>query len=148
MKDTQDTYITFGSIPAPVMDVVWPDVVKLMDRTLATAHGKYTIDDVYAGLQRGDLALWLAVEGTKPIAAVTTRVIQYPQGRALALDWVGGGRMKEWFDIGMPIMEKFAKDNGCTHMEGYGRKAWMRWIGRYGWKQDYIAFRKELDDGQ
>ena len=44
----------------------------------------------------------------------------------------------------MGAMVHHAKHNGCTHMEGYGRQAWSRWLEKYGWKQDYIAFRMEV----
>lgn len=148
MKDVNTNQITFGSVPLPVLDVVWPDVVKLMDKTVATAKGKFTIDDLRRAIESGDLALWMVLDGAKPIAAITTRVITYPQRKAMALDWVGGSRMAEWFDIAMPTLMSFARANGCAHMEGYGRKAWLRWIGRYGWEPEYIAFRKELDDGK
>jgi hypothetical protein len=42
-------------------------------------------------------------------------------------------------------MEAYARDNGCTHLEGYGRKAWGRWLQKYGWEPEYIAYRMELD---
>jgi hypothetical protein len=44
-------------------------------------------------------------------------------------------------------MERYARDNGCTHIEGYGRKAWGRWLQKYGWKPAYIAYKMELTDG-
>jgi hypothetical protein len=31
-------------------------------------------------------------------------------------------------------------------MAGYGRKAWAKVLAKYGWEQDYIAYRMELKD--
>ena len=49
--------------------------------------------------------------------------------------------------MGTQAVLEFAKDNNCTHLEGYGRKAWGRWLGKYGWNPEYIAYRMELNNG-
>lgn len=147
MKDTQDRSLTFGFIPLDFVDIVWPDAKELLVGAVKTANGKFTLDDVKRNLDTGYLILWLVTDGTKPVAAITTRIIEYPQCKAMALDWIGGRRMKEWLPMAQKTIEQFAKDCGCTHMEGYGRRAWIRWNERYGWKQDYIAYRMELTDG-
>jgi hypothetical protein len=61
------------------------------------------------------------------------------------MDFIGGTRMKEWLPMAQRTIEKFARDNNCLHLEGYGRRAWKRWLNKYGWKPDYIAYRMELD---
>jgi hypothetical protein len=81
------------------------------------------------------------------VAAITTRLIEYPSKRALALDWVGGNRMSEWLPIAMEKFISFAKDCGCSHLEGYGRKAWTKVLKKYNWKPEYIAYRMEIDNG-
>ena len=43
--------------------------------------------------------------------------------------------------------EKFAKDCGCEHLEGYGRTAWKRILKKFNWEPDYIAYRMELNNG-
>jgi hypothetical protein len=55
--------------------------------------------------------------------------------------------MAEWLPQAQRVMSKYAKDNRCTHLEGFGRKAWGRWLAKYGWKPEYIAYRMELSDG-
>ena len=82
------------------------------------------------------------------IAAFTTRLLVYPQRKALALDFVGGTRMKEWNDQLIDTMRKYANELGCSHLEGYGRKAWGRSLKKYGFYPEYIAYRMELQDGQ
>lgn len=139
--------LSFGTIPVAGLDIVWPDVERLMGRSVATARGKFALDDVRMDIEAGHLVLWLVVDGTTPIAAVTTRIIQYPHRHALALDWVGGTRMREWLPLVMDTIKKYAVVNGCLHLEGYGRKAWGRVLERYGWKPEYIAYRMELVDG-
>ena len=139
--------ITFGTVPRALLHVVWPDVVKLLTPSIATSGGKHNPEDIKKSIVSGVLVLWIVrSDDLKLIAAVTTRVIQYPQRKALALDWVGGTRMSEWLPIAQPIIENFAKDNKCDHLEGYGRKAWGRWGAKYNWKPEYIAYRMELNE--
>ncbi len=78
------------------------------------------------------------------VAAFTTRLLVYPQRKALALDWVGGERMKEWEDQLIDTMRRYANELECSHLEGYGRKGWGRALKKYGFYPEYIAYRMEL----
>ena len=147
MRDYPETTLNFGCVPAQVLDIVWPDVEALLAPAIRTAGDKFSAADVKQSVEAGTFVLWLVTDGTKPVAAITTRIIEYPGCRAMALDWIGGRRMKEWLPIVQHTIERFAKDNGCSHLEGYGRKAWGRWLERYNWKPDYIAYKMELNDG-
>lgn len=146
MKDVVNS-LTFGTIPPRLLDVVWPDVERLLRRSVATSVGKVTLADVRNQLEKGDLVLWLVVDNGTPVAAITTRILVYPSRHAMAMDWVGGTRMSEWLGLAMSTLKQYAVDNGCLHLEGYGRKAWGRVLERYGWKPEYIAYRMEIVDG-
>ena len=139
--------LTFGCVPIPLVDMLWPDVEKLLTRSLDTAKGKFDLESVRTSILSGELVLWLVLDGDVPVAAITTRIIVYPRRRALALDWIGGSRMKEWLPMAMETMRAHAKRNDCEHIEGYGRKAWGRWLEKYSWKPEYVAYRMELTDG-
>jgi len=114
------------AVPREAIDIVWGDVSSLLNKAILTSGGKYHIDDIYENLTKGYYNLWLIVDdkdGEKVIAALTTRIIWYPNRKAMAMDWVGGKRMMEWLPKAMEILTDFAKDCGCSHLEGYGRKA-------------------------
>tara|TARA_S200002703_G_scaffold105890_1_gene91861 strand:+ start:124 stop:546 length:423 start_codon:yes stop_codon:yes gene_type:complete len=135
------------AVPSEALDIVWGDVEELMERTMGVTKGKYSAKDIYDGVKEGIYAIWLVLDGEKPICALTTRIVQYPEGRkSLSIDWIGGTRMKEWLPLLQETMTKYAKDNQCTHLEGFGRQAWIKWIGKYGWKPAYVAFDMELDN--
>lgn len=143
MKDVQST-LTFNYVDVNLLDIVWDDVSGLLQLAVDVAGDKFDIKTVREMLDRQELVLWVVADGTKPIAALTTRVIAYPKCYGLALDWIGGSRMKEWFSIAMPVLKDYARFQKCAHIEGYGRRAWLRWIEPEGFKQDYIAFKAEL----
>ena len=147
MNDVQ-TGLIFSPIPKDCAYTIWPQVAKVLKRSVATAEGKYEVDDLLDCILKDELVLWVVLDTNNDeiIAAITTRLIEYPQGNAMALDWVGGTRMKEWLPIAHPIMVSYAEDHNCKYLEGYGRKAWGRLLGKYGWNPDYIAWKMDLEN--
>ena len=139
------------AVPREALGIVWGDVAKVLIKSVETSKGKFHIDDVYKDVESGMYGLWLIIdderEGMNVIAAITTRIIQYPSRKALAMDWLGGSRMGEWLPMAQKTLEGYAKECGCSHLESYGRKAWKRWLGKYGWEPEYIAYRMELGNG-
>ena len=138
------------AVPREAIDIVWPDVINMLNKAVETSKGKYHINDIYEDLTKGFYNLWLIIDDKgedKVVAALTTRLIKYPNRSAMAMDWVGGKRMVEWLPIAMEKLSSFAKDCGCSHLEGYGRKAWIKGLKRYNWKPEYIAYRMEIDNG-
>lgn len=132
-------------MPSEAVRHVWKDVEKVLKKSVATAQGKSETIDVLAGILTGIYVLWVVMDDDDSIvAAFTTRLLVYPQRKALALDFVGGTRMKEWNDQLIDTMRKYANELGCSHLEGYGRKAWGRSLKKYGFYPEYIAYRMEL----
>jgi len=136
-------------VPSEAVRHVWKDVEKVLKKSVATAQGKSETIDVLAGILTDIYVLWVVMDDDDSIvAAFTTRLLVYPQRKALALDFVGGTRMNEWNDQLIDTMRKYANELGCSHLEGYGRKAWGRSLKKYGFYPEYIAYRMELKDGQ
>ena len=132
-------------MPSKAVRHVWKDVEKVLKKSVATAQGKSETIDVLAGILTDVYVLWVVMDDDDSIvAAFTTRLLVYPQRKALALDFVGGTRMNEWNDQLIDTMRKYANELGCSHLEGYGRKAWGRSLKKYGFYPEYIAYRMEL----
>lgn len=132
-------------MPPEAVRHVWKDVEKVLKKSVATAKDKSETIDVLVGILNGTYVLWVVMdEDDSIVAAFTTRLIVYPQRKALVLDFVGGTRMKEWNDQLIDTMRKYANELGCSHLEGYGRKAWGRSLKKYGFYPEYIAYRMEL----
>lgn len=127
--------------------MLWPEVVRLVGPSVETSQGKFTIDDVHTGIMGDDLVLWVILQDKTPVAFYTTRIIEYPNRRAMAMDWLGGSGVLSWRDAALDAMEQHARSNGCQHLECYGRPAWGRILRQRGWKPEYVAYRMELSDG-
>lgn len=137
--------IQVSAVPYEYASAVWPHVEKFL-RPAAKLQGVFRVEDIKEMLDRRDIALWVMIDDTNgmPVAAATTRLIEYPTRRAMAIDWVGGKRMKEWLPQLSDLMDKYAKDNGCEHIEGMGRHGWLRALAGYGYRKWYPMYRKEL----
>lgn len=132
-------------MPKEAVGSVWKDVDEILKRAVDTVKDKSEVIDILTGVYEDMYALWVVMnEDDKVIAAFTTRLIQYPRRRALALDWVGGTQMKEWEDQLIDTMKRYGNELGCSHLEGYGRKGWGRALKKYGFYPEYIAYRMEL----
>lgn len=135
-------------VPPEHLAAVWPTVEPILSRAVATANGKVDTADVLSGSQQGTYLLWIILIDEEIVAVLTTRIVEYPKCRAMALDWVAGGRMKQWLAPAMRAIKNHAVMNKCTRMEGYGRDAWLRYLEPEGWSRDYTVFKMELSDGQ
>tara|TARA_A100001515_G_C4426535_1_gene162220 strand:+ start:40 stop:438 length:399 start_codon:yes stop_codon:yes gene_type:complete len=132
-------------VPQEAIGSVWKDVDGILKRAVDTVKDKSEVIDILTGIYEGMYVLWVVMnEDDKIVAAFTTRLIQYPRRRALALDWVGGTQMKEWEDQLIDTMKRYGNELGCSHLEGYGRKGWGRALKKYGFYPEYIAYRMEL----
>jgi hypothetical protein len=142
------TQLVYTPVPKAFVGAIWDEVVRVLGRSVATSRGKYSMEDLYKGIMAHDYVLWVVLDDDKIVAAITSRVVRYSDTQqGMALDWIGGKRMTEWLPMVQRVMSKYARDNGCTHLEGFGRKAWGRVLANYGWKPEYIAYRMELSDG-
>jgi len=148
VKDMQPNMV-FTPVPMRFLDFVWPTVEPLLKPATDISHEKYSVGDIYKGILDGTYVLWVVVDQDDTVlAAVTSRIVQYPGPRkAMILDWVGGSRMSEWMPSSHRVMVEYARENGCTHLEASGRAAWGRYMARYGWKPDHVAYKMELSNG-
>ena len=136
----------FTVIHPKLLPDLWPHVSPLLNKAVRLNPEIIDLGNVYAGALAGVYVVWAAVDETTGefVGAITTRIITYPKSKALALDFVGGTRIKEWVHLGQEAVEEHAKRNGCTHLEGYGRRAWLKYIEPLGWNQAFITYKKEL----
>lgn len=143
MSDLQIT-----AVPTEYVPQVWPQAKPHLVRAIETTRGRHTEVSVLDDILSGRLALWLVLDGDHIVAALTTRISDLPGVRILALDWIGGSRMREWLPLAHAVFLRYATDHGCSELHGYGRPAWGRALRAHGWEPDYTAYRLEIADGQ
>ena len=132
------------AVPPERVHEVWPKAGPLLNRAIVLTPEKATQGDIFEKCSTGKAILWLVIDGKEVIAAAVTQLVTYPRMSSLSIVYVGGTRLLEWRDIFLEKMESYARDCGCSAMEGYGRDAWFRRLRSRGWGKAYVMYEKML----
>jgi hypothetical protein len=101
--------------------------------------------DVYKALKLAEMQLWIAFDDDREvIGCEVTTITDYPSRRVLTSLFTGGRNIRLWKDPMMGVLVRWAEDNQCTAIEGYGRKGWLKMLDSYGVKQALIMFEKDI----
>ena len=135
-----------STVPKEAVKYVWSDVERLLKKSVEdTSRGKIDLIDILNGILNDTYVLWVVLDNEdNMVAAITTRISVYPRRKSMVLDFVGGSKLNAWKDVVIETISKFAKENNCQHLEGFGRKAWIRALRGNGFYPEYIAYRMEL----
>ena len=133
-------------IGAPLLPQVWQHVAPLLNKAVRLSPELIRINDVYDAALQGVYLFWVALDEDKGefVGVISTRIIDYPRRKALGMDFIGGSRMKEWLGMAQKPIDEHARRNDCSHLEGYGRRAWSKFLEPHGWEQAFITFKKDL----
>ena len=119
---------------------IWDNVIPLLELS-QNGERELSIDDFFESLMEERMHLWIALEGKELLACMITQFATHPQKRVLRIIFLGGEGMDKWIDH-MHMVEDFALINGCTSLEVWGRKAWLRILK--DWECKYHIITKDL----
>jgi len=105
--------------------------------------GLLTSDHIKAYLENGSYFMWIAEDGDKIVGVLTCYFIEYPLQWCMRIVTLGGENMDSWFE-GLPVIEKWAKEYGCTSIELHGRKGWEKFLNKDGYGFENVILRKKL----
>ena len=122
-------------IQASELGQFWPIAKPLIQKALDRGSD-YSIDEVYMGLMRTEMQLWMWGDEAALVTAIQT-----DRGQKFCLLLAcGGTNMSDWFQY-FPHLEAWAKSKGCDAMRLYGRRGWARVTG---YKVCWTKMEKEL----
>ena len=131
-------------VPIEHINAVWERLVPILEPAVAVTNGRYTTYDVYIAAQQSNIQLWIAFEGESIYGLEVTCVTDYPSKRVLTSMFTGGAKLREWRAEMMDVLVRWAKDNQCTAIEGYGRDGWVKMLEPYGVTKGLVMFEKEV----
>jgi hypothetical protein len=123
-----------------LVDRIWPLAKPLLEPAFHRTTD-LTIESVEADVMSAMALLWLACKGAKIIAAATTAIVKTPRHKICIVTCAGGRRSRLW-DQFMPIVEKYAGDEGCALVRVMGRDGWARVLS--GYEQPWIVLDKRI----
>jgi hypothetical protein len=120
---------------------VWDTVHVHLERMSPHSEGELTSEDFYIPLAEGDMQLWLAFIESEILASMVTQIVPYPRKKVLRIISIAGEDMNNWID-NLPLIEDWALSQGCTSLECWGRKGWLKVLE--DWKCSYHILTKNL----
>ena len=77
-------------VPADYVSLTWDETAPILEKSIHTAHGRYSMDDILCEIVNSEQHLWVVFNDDKKIiASLTTRFIFYPRKKMLAGQLLG-----------------------------------------------------------
>ena len=140
-ESTQAPSCKVALVNSEDIELVWDEVIPLVEKALSHAEGELIQSDIRKHLDTGDLRLWVALQDRDIIASMVTEIIQYPRKKIVRVITVAGKDMSMWYDF-LPMLEGYAVRNGCSSLEAWTRKGMTRKLK--DWKHSYDIITKDL----
>jgi hypothetical protein len=124
---------TLIGVNAANVELVWEDILPMLIKTLNNSHREYDINEIKQQLIDREMQLWLAIHNYAILSFCITSIIINKSQKIACILFIGGTSLYSWVHFTKDIIE-WAKQQGCTMLEGYGRKGWERMFKKYGVK--------------
>lgn len=136
-------------IPKSEVPALWPVAGPLIERAWAEAPGYYRAIDILDHILQDKECLWgVFDEDLNMIACFTTQIELYPLSRKLVISSLAGEKIKLWYPDMMEIMQRFARDQGCSDIIARGREGW-KGIGKNSrWRQVSATYEYPVEKEQ
>jgi hypothetical protein len=105
------------------------------------SEGELEPEDFYEALTNAEMQLWVAVNDGDIIASMVSQIIPYPRKQVLRIISIAGKGVEQWMQF-LPMVEDWALSVGCTSLECWGRKGWLKILK--DWKCSYHIITKDL----
>lgn len=126
-------------IPTVHVDTVWRLAEGHLKRAIEHSGGVVTLDDHRKGVTDGAKQLWIIWDGSCR-AAVVTQIINN-----VCFIWaLGGEGMKDWLHL-LDELEGWARRQGCTGMQLWGRPGWIKALAEYGYDRKLVIMNKDFE---
>lgn len=132
-------------VPKSDYHLVFNIINPYIEGTAKYSHGRYNAEDIKDALNNTNQHLWIAYEDTKIYGFVITDFVEYPQKKALLMHFTGGEKLPKWKNEMLEVLQSFAKNNGCSIIESYGRPGWAKVFKNDGYKQQFIFYELPVE---
>lgn len=135
-------------IPKENIETVWNLVDDSITKALKFSGQHFNTSDINDACLSGDNQLWLVWDEDaedKLRGVVVTRIIIRPNSKVANIFICTGKQRKLWQDR-LHDIEKWAKDNKCTHCETYARPGWSKLLKQKGYKITHYLLEKKLEE--
>ena len=135
-KDYKIVLVSSDDVP-----YIWEKIHPHLELMEPHSEGELAPEDFYEAITHGDMQLWTAIKDNEIMASMVTQIVPYPRKRVLRIISIAGEEMNGWIKY-LPLIEDWALSAGCTSLECWGRKGWLKILK--DWKCSYHIITKDL----
>ena len=135
-KDYKIVLVSSDDVP-----YIWEKIHPHLELMEPHSEGELAPEAFYEAITNGDMQLWTAIKDNEIMASMVTQIIPYPKKRVLRIISIAGEEMDGWIKY-LPLIEDWALSVGCTSLECWGRKGWLKILK--DWKCSYHILTKDL----
>ena len=135
-------------IPKENIEKVFPMVEDSIKKALKHSGNHFIVDDILNSLTAGEMQLWVLWNEKKKQnfqGCGVTKILKRTNTTALNIFIVTGRNRKQWQDK-ISVLEDYAKEQGCTHIETYARPGWSRILKNKQYKITHYILEKKLEE--
>ncbi len=137
---------TIALVPSNYLATLWPDVSEQLAKAIARSKGRWSMEMLFASILNGQQHLWVAFDSDKNISGVgTTELVDYPNKRMLAIQFLGGDKFNEWVWDMLDRFHDWARDNNCKGIEATARMGFWQWLKQDDFERSYVVYEKRLE---
>lgn len=132
-------------VPAWEVKNIWDNVSRMLKLATDQSQGRYGLNDLKDKLDSGEFQLWIVFDkGYNILAAVTSTFTEYPRGKFLAGQFLGGDGLDKWRDEFCRVFHNWGRDNGCCAVEFTGRAGWARALASNNYREVFRVYQCDL----
>lgn len=135
---------TMQGIPANLVPRFWDFAEPFIKRALDHTSGEFSHDDLKQLCLDHSIQLWLIYKEGRIFGAGTTEIVVYPQRKHCRIITLAGSDFDGWIDMAEANLLTWAKEQGCTAIEAYVRRGFMKRLQSIGYKQKHVILTKEI----
>lgn len=131
-------------IPLGMVADTIPQLLPHLKKSEERTRGRASVDDILRFVLNGQMQLWIGHEDGKIYGHVITEVKNYPQCKILVAQYCAWetGHMQYMEDEMFDLLNRFAKDAGCSGIEFVGRPGWRDQARKYGFEVQSVMYQK------
>ena len=126
-----------------------PEITAAMRKLVARFPRQFTVESLFRDISEGRNQLWLILDGEGAFKAfVMTEVfVNKATGEKTVLLTEGAGEGGPALAQVLPVIEQWAIEQKADAVLPMARRGWEREISKYGYRPEFVRYRKDLPHG-
>ena len=131
-------------IPPGMVAETIPQLLPHLKTSQEWTKGRSTVDDILRFVLNGQMQLWIGHEEGRIYGHVITEIKEYPRRKMLVAQYCAWepNHMQYMEDEMFDLLNRFAKDTGCSGIEFVGRPGWRDQAKKYGFEVQSVMYQK------